>query len=139
AYGVSGSLLPLTHEGRAYDPQAPTAVNACTLSPERACTRLRASLPAWHAPQSTGARTASGARQRPARPRRLLNGIEEAVQVHRGVERGHAALPGADRLSEQRVHLPNVERIAAREVGRDRHEALGDRQVAERVGATRAC
>jgi hypothetical protein len=81
---------------------------------------------------------ASGARQRPARLRRLRDDIEEVVQVHRRVERGHAALPGEDRRGEQRVHLLDVERVATRAVGRDIHEALGDGQVAQRVVATRA-
>ena len=87
---------------------------------------------------STGARNASGDRQLPARIRRLLDGIDEAVQIHRGVERGRAVLTGADRLGEQGIHLPDIERIAAREVGRDIHEALGDLQVAQRMVATRA-
>ena len=90
-----------------------------------------------HAPSGVHGRahTASGDRQRQARLRRLLDRIKEAVQVHRGVERRQAALPGPDRRGEQGVHLPDVERIAAGEVGRDKYEALGDRQLAQRVAA----
>jgi hypothetical protein len=84
---------------------------------------------------STGAGHASGDRQRPARLRRLLDRIDEAVQVHRGVERRQAALPAPDRLGEQGIHLPDVERITAGEVGRDMDEALGYRQLAQRVAA----
>ena len=51
---------------------------------------------------------------------------------------GSAILAGADRLGEQAVHLPDVERIAAREVGRDADEALGHVQIAQRVAAARA-
>ena len=36
--------------------------------------------------------------------RRLLNGIDQAVQVDRGLEGRLAAFAVADRLSEQRVH-----------------------------------
>ena len=57
------------------------------------------------------------------------------MQVDRGVERRQAALPGPDRLGEQGIHLPDVEWIAEREVGRDMDEALGDRQLAQRVAA----
>src|SRR5438552_1095377 len=91
-----------------------------------------------HRRVSTGARAASGDRQLPTRLRRLLDRIEEVVQVHRGVERRQAALSGPDRRGEQGIHLPDVERIATLEVGRDIHKALRDRQVAERVAATRA-
>ena len=54
----------------------------------------------------------SGDRQLPAHLRRLLDRIDEVVQVDRGVERRQAALPGPDRLGEQSIHLPDVERIA---------------------------
>ena len=71
----------------------------------------------------------------PARIRRLLDRIDEVVQINRGVERRQAALPGPDRLGEQGIHLPDVERIAAR-VGRDMDEALGYRQLAQLVAAS---
>src|SRR2546427_12859780 len=93
---------------------------------------------AWRSRTAGCPRALGSAWQRLACLRRLLDGIDEAVQVNRGVERGHAVLTGADRLGEQGIHLPDIERIAAREVGRDIHEALGDLQVAERVVATRA-
>ena len=51
-------------------------------------------------PESTDVGTASGDRQLPAHLRRLLDSIDEAMQVHRSVERGQAALSGTDRLGE---------------------------------------
>ena len=86
---------------------------------------------------STSAGNASSDRPLPARVQRLFDRINEVVQVHRGVERRQAVLPGPDRRSEQGIHLPDVERIAAGEVGRDIHEALRDLQVAQHVAATR--
>ena len=47
-------------------------------------------------------------------------------------------VPIEDRLREQRIHLTDIERFAAGEVSRDVVEALGYRQVAQRVAATRA-
>ena len=76
--------------------------------------------------------------QLPSRIRRLLDRVEEAMQVDRGVERRQAVLAGADRLGEQRVHLADVERIAAGKVGRDPREAIGNRQIAQLVAALRA-
>ena len=84
---------------------------------------------------SSGAGNASGDRQLPARLRRLLDRLDEAAQVNGGVERRQAPLPAPDRLDEQGIHLPDVEQIAAGEVGRDIEEALGDSQLAQRVAA----
>ena len=43
--------------------------------------------------------------------RRLLDGIDQAVQVDRGLESRLAALAVADRLGEQRVHLTDIDRL----------------------------
>ena len=51
------------------------------------------------------------------------------MEVNRGIECRQAALPGSDRLSEQRIRLPNIERIAAGEVVRYVYETLRYGQV----------
>ena len=91
-----------------------------------------------HRQVSTAVGIASGDRQFPARIRRLLERIDEMVQINRRVKRGHTALTGADRLGEQGIHLPDIKRIASGEVGRDIYEALGHLQVAQLVAATSA-
>ena len=48
------------------------------------------------------------------------------MQVNGGIEGRQAVLAGADRLGEEGIHLPDVERIALGEVRRDVHEAIGD-------------
>src|SRR4051794_18321768 len=67
--------------------------------------------------------------------RRFLDGVEEAVELDGGVERGQAALAGADRVGEQAVHLTDIERITTGEVGRDVGEALWHFQVAQGMAA----
>ncbi len=67
----------------------------------------------------------SGDRDLSARIRRLFDRVNKAMEVNRGIERRQAILTGPDRLGEQGLHLPDVERIAAREVVRDVYETLG--------------
>src|SRR5688572_7155088 len=57
----------------------------------------------------------SGDRQLAFFVRRLPDRVEEAMQIDRGVERGEPVrcLAGTDRLGEEAVHLPDVERVAA--------------------------
>ena len=63
-------------------------------------------------------REISGNRQLPAFVRRLFQRVHETVKINCNVEVGRAVLPGAYRLSEQGVHLPDVEGVALREVRR---------------------
>ena len=80
-------------------------------------------------------KVASGDRQLPARIRRPLDRINKAMQVNRHIEGRQAGLPGPDRLGEQSIHLPDVERIAAGEVGRDIYETLGYGQIIQLVAS----
>ena len=59
-----------------------------------------------------------------ARIRSLLDRVDEAMQVNGRIERRKAALPGADRLGEQCIHLPDIKRITAGEIGRHVGETL---------------
>ncbi len=71
----------------------------------------------------------SGDWELPSRVRRPLDRINKAMQVNRDVERWQPALSRPDRLGEQRVHLPNVERISGGKVARDINETFWYGQV----------
>src|SRR6516162_339541 len=73
----------------------------------------------------------------------LLDGIDQAVQVDRGLEGRLAAFAVADRpifdcLGEQRVHLSDVDGFPWRRTGRSEGEALRYRHWRERIVALRA-
>src|SRR3954466_14229574 len=76
-------------------------------------------------------------RQLASRFRRLPDRIQKAMQVDGGIERRQPALrlPRADRFGEEAIHLPDVEWVAAREIGRHPVEASGYRHVAQLVAA----
>ncbi len=60
------------------------------------------------------------------------------MQPHRGFKCGLAALPRPDGFGKQRVQLPDVIRIAAREVVRDEIEPLGYGEVSQFLAALSA-
>src|SRR6266545_3566319 len=79
----------------------------------------------------------SGNRQLPSRLRRLLDRIEEAMQVDRSVKGRQPALflSSPDRLGEQVIHLPDVKGITAGKLRRQPDKAIGDRHVLQLVAA----